>query len=94
MNLVGISIFKKTLDLNVKNSEKWFIVMLTQKPKYVIIFKVFDYKGFIYVKFSEVEASKKAISVLDSRFFAGRQLAAGYVADSVYYAKFPKAADL
>lgn len=49
-------------------------------------------KGHIYLKFDSVKSAQKAIDALDGRFFAGNKVSAAFVADAVYYAKYPDAA--
>ncbi|KAJ3306507.1 hypothetical protein HDV03_005117 [Kappamyces sp. JEL0829] len=48
--------------------------------------------GFIYLKFDGPDAAKRAVSSLNGRFFAGKSISAGQLADSLYYAKYPAAA--
>ncbi|KAJ3370162.1 hypothetical protein HDU91_006568 [Kappamyces sp. JEL0680] len=43
--------------------------------------------GFIYLKFDGPDAAKRAVSSLNGRFFAGKSISAGQLADSLYYAK-------
>jgi len=49
-------------------------------------------KGFIYAKFSSLEAAKKAVSALNHRWFAGKMISAEYMLEVFYHAKFPEVA--
>jgi RNA-binding protein 39 len=43
-------------------------------------------QGEIYVKFDSVESAKKAIQGLNSRWFGGRQISAGFISDAIMQA--------
>jgi len=50
-----------------------------------------DSAGCVYMRYKELEGSKKLISAFNGRWFGGRQITADYVPDTVYILKFPAA---
>ncbi|KAI8809966.1 hypothetical protein BJ742DRAFT_803088 [Cladochytrium replicatum] len=51
-------------------------------------------EGHVYLKFESVNAAQAAITALNGRFFARRQILAVFVTDAIYNAEFPAAAKL
>jgi len=47
-------------------------------------------QGFVYLKFGSIPAAQNAINALNGRWFAGRQIVADFVAESVYHHRFPE----
>lgn len=47
--------------------------------------------GIVYVRYNDIEAAKKLVSAFNGRWFASRQIAADFVPDTTYLAKFPGA---
>jgi RNA-binding protein 39 len=50
-----------------------------------------DSAGCVYMRYKELEGSKKLIAAFNGRWFGGRQITAAYVPDTVYVLKFPAA---
>lgn len=48
-------------------------------------------QGCVYMRYKELEGSKKLITAFNGRWFGGRQISADYVPDTVYVLKFPQA---
>ncbi len=48
-------------------------------------------KGFIYLKFEDIVSAQKAITALNGRYFAGREISAGFLSTQTYQAKYPAA---
>lgn len=47
--------------------------------------------GCVYMRYKELEGSKKLIAAFNGRWFGGRQIVADYVSETVYVLKFPQA---
>lgn len=43
-------------------------------------------QGEIYVKFSDVEAARKAVQGLNGRWFGGKQVSAAFISDAIMQA--------
>lgn len=51
-------------------------------------------EGELYVKFVTEDGAKRAVEGLNGRWFGGRTIKASFCADSLFYAKCPKAKNL
>lgn len=51
-----------------------------------------SFKGEVFLKFESVDAATRAITALNGRWFAGRQIGASYVPEVTYVQRYPEAA--
>ena len=42
------------------------------------------HQGFVYLKFDSVDSARKAISALDGRWFAGKQIDASFIPEATF----------
>jgi len=59
--------------------------------KVVHIFVDMNSQGYVYLKYSTVQAAENAVSSLNGRWFASKQVGAEIVPESEYYMRFPEA---
>jgi len=59
------------------------------KLKHIFLDK--ESAGNVYMRYGSIDESKKLVGAFNGRWFAGRQIAADFVPDTVYFLKFPAA---
>lgn len=47
-------------------------------------------QGFVYMKFSSTSGAQGALNALNGRWFAGRQIEADFIPESIYNNRFPE----
>jgi len=60
------------------------------KVKHIFVDKS-STQGLVYLRFDSVPGAQQCIKAFNGRWFASRQITADFVADSLYFLKFPKA---